>query len=175
MMMKKEPESLSQVERLARQLPREIQPVIDFWPEIEAQIDIPPQDQVAGALRVWPRAAAAIALIAVSSLTTIVLVRETDNPVSATAEVGSQTAIIGAGLRAPDLLAMSALSDEVRDIVITNLDIVRAARADIEQALHEDPNNTGLYNCWLRVYEQEMDLLNETIWTTNRLEERVTT
>ena len=174
-MMKKEPKSLSQVEQLARELPREIQPVIDFWPEIEAQIDIPPQDQAAGALRAWPRAAAAIALIAVSSLTTIVLVSETDKPVSATAAVRGQTAIIGAGLRAPDLLAMSALSDEVRDIVITNLDIVRAARADIEQALHEDPNNTELYSSWLRVYEQELDLLNEAIWTTNRLAERVTT
>jgi hypothetical protein len=173
-MMKKKHETSSHVERLARELPRDIQPVIDFWPEIEARIDIPPEEQTAGTVRSWPQAAAAaIVLITVSSLTTLILVNETDTPSPVIAELNSQPAIIGAGLRAPELLAFSALSDEVRDIVITNLDIVRTARADIEQALRKDPNNTWLHNSWLRVYEQEMDLLNEATWTTNALAERV--
>lgn len=172
--MKKEQKTLSDIELLARQLPRDVQPVIDFWPEIEARIDIPPEEPTSGMLRAWPwAAAAAIILIVASSLTTLVLVDETNAP--AIADLGGQPVVIGAGLRAPELLAMSALSDEVRDVVIANLDIVRAARADIEQALQKDPHNGWLNNSWLRVYEQEMDLLNEATWTTNALAERVKT
>ena len=175
-MKKKEPKTLSHVEQLARELPRDIQPVIDFWPEIDAEIDILPEEQNSGTLRAWPRAvAAAIVLITVSSLTTLFLVSGTDTPVPATAELRKQPVVIGAGLRAPELMAISALSDEIRDVVIMNLDIVRSERAGIEQALQKDPHNTGLNNSWLRVYEQEMDLLNEATWTRNGLAERVKT
>lgn len=175
-MMKKKPETLGYIEQLARELPRDIQPVIDFWPEIGARIDVPPEEQSAAAVRAWPRSvAAAVVLITASSLTTLILVRETDAPVPATAQLSVQSAVIGAGLRAAELLAIRALSDDVRDVIITNLDIVRSARADIEQALQKDPNNTWLHNSWLRAYEQEMDLLNEATWTTNALAERVKT
>ena len=172
--MKKKQKTLSDVEQLARELPRDIEPVIDFWPEIEARIDTPPQEQATGTVRAWSlAAAAAIVLITASSLTTIVLVRGPDTPVPAIAEISSQPVVIVAGLRAPELLAIRALSDEVRDVVITNLDIVRSARAGIEEALRKDPHNTWLNSSWLRVYEQEMDLLNEATWTTDDLAERV--
>lgn len=174
--MKKKRENLSDVERLARELTRDVQPVIDFWPEIEARIDTPPEEQANGTFRTWSwAAAAAIVLITATSFTTIVLMRGIDTPVPAIAEIQNQPALAGGGLRAPELMAMSALSDEVRDVVIINLDIVRSARADIEQALRKDPHNTWLNNSWLRVYEQEMDLLNEATWTTNALAERVKT
>jgi hypothetical protein len=161
------------VERLAGELPRDIQPVIDFWPEIEAGIDTPPQEQAISPVRNWWVAAAAILIITSSSLTTFVLVDGTDRVVVPTSESRNQPVITGAGLRTPELLAFSALSDEVRDVVITNLDIVRSARADIEHALQKDPHNAGLNSSWLRVYEQELDLLNEATWTNNDLAERV--
>ena len=119
--------------------------------------------------------AVAVVLVMVSSLTTMMWLRGTATPGPASVKESDRYVTIGAGLRAPELLAISELSDEDRDIVIINLDIVRAARADIEQALKKDPNNTGLHNAWLRVYEQELDLLNEAIWTTNGLAERVKT
>lgn len=173
-MKKKGKEIPSQLHRLAQQLPRDIQPASDLWPEIEARLDAPSAEPNTATNHFWSRAAvAAIVLVAISSLMTLILVRETNGPVPASAGLGPEPAVIAVGLRAPELLAISALSDDVRDVVINNLDIVRSARADIEQALHNDPNNTWLHHSWLRAYEQEMDLLNEATWTTNSLAERL--
>jgi hypothetical protein len=175
-MKKKAKEMPGQLHRLAQQLPRDIQPATDLWPQIEARLDAPSAEPNVATKRsgLWA-AAAALVLVATSSLTTLILVRETGGPAPATAGLGPEPAVIGVGLRAPELLAISALSDEVRDVVITNLDIVRSARADIEQALQKDPNNIWLHHSWLRAYEQEMDLLNEAAWTTNSLAERLKT
>ena len=161
------------VEQLATKLPRDIQPVNDIWPEIEVRIDTPPQDQAISRVRTGWWAAAAVLLVTTSSLTTYILVDGAGRVAAPTSENRTQPFITGAGLRTPELLAFSALSDEVRDVVITNLDIVRSARAGIEHALQKDPHNIGLNSSWLRVYEQELDLLNEATWTTNDLAERV--
>ena len=175
-MTEKEQNISSNVERLARELPHDIQPSTDLWPGIEARLETPCIDQSSASNRRWPQAmAVASVLVMVSSLTTMMWLRGTATPDPASVKESDRSVTIGAGLRAPELLAISELSDEDRDIVIINLDIVRAARADIEQALKKDPNNTGLHNAWLRVYEQELDLLNEAIWTTNGLAERVKT
>ena len=163
------------VERLARELPRDIPPATDLWPEIEARLDtaatVEPNER-----RIWPQASvAAILLVATSSLMTSLLLRD---PVTGVEPIEPRLAMPAStveGLRSPELLAISALSEKDRDILITNLDIVRATRVHIEHMLAKDPTNTSLHNFWLRVYEQELELLNEATWTTNGLAERVKT
>ena len=170
----KEFKASDSIDRLARELPQKIQPSTDLWPAIEAQLESPSMAGSTGTQSRWLQAAAvAVVLVVASSLATTVFLRGKETQESALAGRISKPMATDPGLQAPDLLAVSGLSDEDRDIVIANLDLVRAARASIEQALQKDPNNTGLHNSWLRVYEQELDLLNDVAWTTNRLAERV--
>lgn len=166
----------SSIDRLARELPQEIQPSTDLWPAIEARLDTSEMADADAAHIRWPQAAGlAVVLIMASSLATTILLRGDDPVTSVTTESVGMPIATDLGLRAPELLAVSGLSDDDRDTVMTSLDILRAARAGIERALRNDPNNTGLHISWLRVYEQELDLLNDAAWTTNGLAERVKT
>lgn len=173
----KECNGFRNIERSARQLPQEIQPSRDLWPAIEARLETTalPADSVERARR-WPQAAAAaIVVVIASSLATTLYFRSNDTPETPVAERSVMPVMTGPGVGAPDLLAVSGLSDDDRDIVISNLDIVRAARISIEKALLQDPYNTALNSSWLRVYEQELDLLNDAVWATSGLDQRVKT
>lgn len=175
-MIRNDKDRMVTVERLAHDLPRDIQPSTDLWPGIEARLESQSTTESAETFRWWPRAAAAaVILVTASSLATMMWLGNTVAPGPAVVVGTERPLSAGDGLRSPELLAISALSESDRDILMTNLDIVRDARASIERTMETDPFNTSLHNAWLRVYEQELDLLNVATWTTNGLAERVKT
>jgi len=77
-----------------------------------------------------------------------------------------QEAALAAGLDAPEMLAVNLLSAQVRSEVISSLVIVRMARAGIEEALQQQPNNVQLYELLQFTYEQEADLLDNATRVT---------
>ena len=163
----------------AASLPRGCQPARDLWPSIAARIEARNVVQGAfggaGRLR-WPQrwalAAAAAALVAVTSLVTGVLVaRRTPSPSPSAAAAGATTASArltqGVGTyetaRAQLLAALAArhgsLSPATLSVVQDNLAIIDAAVREMEQALARDPGNRELPALLVSAYQQEIDLL----------------
>jgi hypothetical protein len=169
------------VMRAARALPDEIRPPRDAWPAIAARIgaeDAAP----AGRWRLAGAIAAAVALVAISSLVTIWL---TDEPAPVVVHQGSPNgglattarslpleASFGAGFtlgpryeRARQELTrdlesqLAALPEDTRALVNRNLAQIRAALAEINEELSEDPNNVLLQQLLLAAYQDELAVL----------------
>jgi hypothetical protein len=152
-------------------LPRELQPPRDLWPDIESRLE-PRRRRGTWA---W-QAAAAIALVAVSSLITASLVRRADTPVARASAPVSQAAVMPAAFG--PLHSLNAEYDEARGQLATdleqrlagmppsarqkleaNLAEMHRAAAEINAALARQPGDPLLEELLLNTYQDELGVL----------------
>ncbi len=153
--------------REIRKLDAEIQPTRDLWPSIERNISETPQRKKTEFGSNWmPYAVAASLVIAISSL---VLSNVDRNQPSSLLMPASYTIdSVSAGylkVRNPLVeqfadtnknLAPDTLSDLYR-----NIEIIEAARRDIEAQVRQNPENTRLVEMLMRLHQQELELLKQ--------------
>ncbi len=170
----KQSEKERQVMRDAKRLPKEIQPEHDLWPAICSAIAGTRQpkahDRAQSRVVAW-RMAAAVALIAFSSLTTLWVSRGAV-PQHKPIEIAEQhNARVGrydvfessyTGARAQLLHEfnenLAKLSPETRAAVEKNLAEIIQAVDEINAALAKDPSNTLLQRLLLAAYESELEV-----------------
>ena len=167
------------LEQLTRELPREIQPPRDLWPDIYDQITAQPS----GYARRWlPLALAASLLVAMSSTVTMwvmspgngsqdfIAFARQDPTVMTTRYAGAVEAEF-----APALIALRAqlpyrleqLAPETRDNVLQNLSEIDTATQEIRGAIGRDPNAMYLVDMLVALYAREIDILRQLNQTTN--------
>lgn len=152
----------------AARLPREVRPARDLWPGIEAGIR-----EVQDSPRAMPwtmRLAAAVALMAVSSLSTWGLMRggnELTQEQLASVSFGAHTVLGPEFVQARDDLAvrvaasLDRLSPETRTVVQGNLAEIRRSIAAINEALRDEPSNASLQQLLYSTYQQELSVMRE--------------
>jgi hypothetical protein len=164
--------------RLAATLPTEVSPDRDLWPAIERAISAPAERATTIWNTPWAQAAALVLLVAGSSGITYVAVRD-DAPVSSvvidstnifatvSGDFGRKYTLGNEYLDAHSELQneldekLQFLSPEARDDVINNLDTIRAAIKDINQALAAEPDNILLQELLLSAYHGEISLMKK--------------
>ncbi len=158
------------MDRAAR-LPREVRPARDLWPGIEAGIR---QTQAAsagsGARPLLLRVAAAVALMAVSSLVTWTVMRGQAVPTAPTMAAASfgDRHVLGPefiqarnDLAARVALSLDRLSPETRTVVEGNLTEIRRSIAAINEALAQEPSSASLQQLLYSTYQQELTVMRE--------------
>jgi len=167
-------------EREASRLPLDITPQRDLWPDIAARISSEQSAPMRRTWRVGGALAAAVALVALSSLTTLWLAQrgsdaEFSQVVPPTMEAGAEPrAAFGPDhelgpryRRARNELTMDldarlqALPPATRKVVEHNLQQIRGAVTEINQALAEDPGNALLQQLLMATYQDELAVLTE--------------
>lgn len=161
----------------ARELPRTAMPQRDLWPAIEEAI----REPVAAPQRspwntVWAQAAAVVLLVAASSGITyyvthddgyrgpqVVSVDSVFEQVSgdfgASYSLGSEYLEARSQLEGSLEEKLAALTPVARADVIENLNTIRRAINDINEALSEQPDNVLLQKLLLSTYHEEMNLM----------------
>ncbi|MGH8495203.1 MAG: hypothetical protein ACREVN_03650, partial [Gammaproteobacteria bacterium] len=183
----------------AAALPAGIEPDRDLWPAIEARIASMPasgEKRERSVLRGWPtQLAAALALMAVASLVTFMMVDSADRAPApaerapdmlALSDIWAEPARFGvryalgqdyldarAALTATLQQRLGAMPPETRRVVIANLIEIRRALDAINVALVEDPDNALLQRMLLRTYQDEMFVLANLNSTTVPIGERI--
>ena len=152
-------------------LPRELQPARDLWPDIESRLE-PRRRRGTWA---W-QAAAAIALVAVSSLVTANLVRRANPPVARASAPVSQATVMPAafgpsyslsaeydkarGQLATDLeQRLAGMPPSARQKLEANLAEMHRAVAEINAALARQPGDPLLEELLLNTYQDELGVL----------------
>ncbi len=164
--------------RLAATLPTQVSPDRDLWPAIEQAINTPAVRTNTIWNTPWAQAAAVVLLVAGSSGITYVAVRD-DGPISPvvidTANVfetvsggfGRRYTLGNEYLDAHSELQnkldekLQFLSPEAREVVTKNLQTIRAAIKDINQALAAEPDNMLLQELLLSAYHGEISLMRK--------------
>jgi len=190
-----------QLMALVARMPRSVTPARDLWPAIEEailQADRDPvsrpqrsvQRSVMGWNTVWAQAAAVLLLVGGSSGITwyatksdglsmppqVVSIDKIFEPVSG--EFGANYSLGPEYLDARDQLEGSLLSKidslprETRDDVVKNLNTIRLAIRDINQALAEEPDNQLLQKLLLSTYHEEMNLMKKVDGLANSVMRR---
>lgn len=169
------------LEQLTRDLPRDIQPTRDLWPDIRHQITR--ESAARGRPRGWlPLALAASVLIAVSSTVTLWLVMPMSEPAwEAAGIVWQDPAILATRYAgaveaefAPARVALHAqlprrldqLSPKAKDNVLNNLREIDTATQEIRGAIGRDPDAIYLVEMLVALYAREIDLLRQLNQTT---------
>ncbi len=172
----KQSEREQRVMQEAKRLPKEIQPENDLWPVIRSALvgtrQLGTHDRAQSRVVAW-RMAAAVALIAFSSLMTLW--------VSRTVPVGPETPVVVipeipdklfgrynvlessyTGARAQLLHDfkenLAKLSPETRETVKKNLAEIMQAVDEINEALAKDPSNTLLQRLLLAAFSSELEV-----------------
>ena len=172
-------------EREAARLPRDIKPQRDLWPDIAARIDSRQPISAGRRWRVGGALAAAVALVALSSVTTLWMSQRgteaefsqvVPSPDSNRSDI--QTADVQAAF-GPDhelgpryRLARNALTTDLdarlqalppgtRKVVEQNSQQIRGAVTEINQALADDPGNALLQQLLMATYQDELAVLTE--------------
>jgi hypothetical protein len=152
-------------------LPRELRPARDLWPDIESRLE-PRARRGAWA---W-QAAAAIALVAVSSLITANLVRRADTPAARASAPDPQAQVMKAAFGpsyslnaeydaarrqlAADLeRRLAVLPPSARQKLEANLAEMHRAAAEINAALARQPGDPLLEELLLNTYQDELGVL----------------
>ena len=153
------------VHRVA-QLPASIQPERDLRPQVWARAD-------RKTLWTWryPLAAAAIALIAISSVVTLLLTRGDEGPVIREAATQTQTVDLVSlereySTEVEDLQRMlrvnrESLSPETVRILEENLRIIDSAIQEARTALERDPGSNMLGELLRSAYQRKLELLKQ--------------
>ncbi len=153
--------------REIRKLDAEIQPTRDLWPSIERNISQTPQRRKTEFGNNWmPYAVAASLVIAISSLMLSTVDR--NQPSSLLMPASYTIDSVSAGylkVRNP-LVEQFAdtnkhLAPETLDDLYRNIEIIEAARRDIELQVRQNPENTRLVEMLMRLHRQEIDLLKQ--------------
>jgi hypothetical protein len=164
------PESNPRVDVLLQSLPCEVEPGRDLWPDIESRLDArSTRRRPAWALQ----AAAAIVLVAASSLVTAVLVRHDD---ASTAGVAGRTTAVPAVFGQPRILdagyeaarrqlaadieqRLAGMPDSARLKLEANLAEMHRAAQEINAALARQPGDPLLEELLLNTYQDELGVL----------------
>ena len=164
--------------RLAATLPTQVSPDRDLWPAIEQAINTPAMRTNTIWNTPWAQAAAVVLLVAGSSGITYVAVRD-DGPVSpvvidtanvfetVSGDFGRRYTLGNEYLDAHSELQnkldekLQFLSPEAREAVTKNLQTIRAAIKDINQALAAEPDNMLLQELLLSAYHGEISLMRK--------------
>lgn len=162
----------------ARELPRDIPPERDLWPTIDAAINAPAAPVFSSWNRYLAQAAAVIILVGGSSGLTYLAVdggKESVSPVgqgelplnARAASFGDQYAL------GPDFLdarsdmegrlerELERLSPVARAEVETNMQTIRTAIDEINDALASEPDNVLLQELLLSSYQEELSLMRK--------------
>ena len=152
-------------------LPRELRPARDLWPDIETRLE--PR----GRRGTWAwQAAAAIVLVAVSSLITATLVRRADTPVARASAPVPQAQVTKAAFGpshslnaeydtarrqlATDLeQRLAGMPPSARQKLEANLAEMHRAAAEINAALARQPGDPLLEELLLNTYQDELGVL----------------
>ena len=175
----------------AAQLPKDVAPSRDLWPEIAAQLRDTARESRQHGFR-WPLALAAGFLVAsVSALLTWSLLRTPESAVQPQV-AGTQAPIAevvpvsygpNSGLSTKELLArdellaqfrekFATLKPETRDAIVKNLAIMQAAADEIDAALARDPASGMLKGMLVGTYKQELQLYSTVVTTRDGLTRR---
>ncbi len=164
--------------RLAATLPTQVSPDRDLWPAIEQAINTPAMRTNTIWNTLWAQAAAVVLLVAGSSGITYIAVRD-DGPVSpvvidtanvfetVSGDFGRRYTLGNEYLDAHSELQnkldekLQFLSPEAREAVTKNLQTIRAAIKDINQALAAEPDNMLLQELLLSAYHGEISLMRK--------------
>jgi hypothetical protein len=167
------PESNPRVDALLRSLPREVEPGRDLWPAIESRLDArSTRRRPAWALQ----AAAAVVLVASSSLVTAVLVRHEGassmglaartTAVPVVPAVYGRARMLDAGYEAArrQLAAdieqrLAGMPDSARLKLEANLAEMHRAAQEINAALARQPGDPLLEELLLNTYQDELGVL----------------
>jgi len=158
------------LDRAAQQLATEISPERDLWPGI-AEAMAPPQRS-----RWTPmlaQAAAIVLLVGASSAVTYIATKDGSGPVVSVApELIFEQAAFGSNyhlgpgfqdarnsLRAELDVELARLSDEAREDIRANLNLIHMVIVEINKALEQEPDNVLLQQKLLRAYREELTLL----------------
>ena len=158
------------LDRTARQLATEISPERDLWPGIVEAITTPKRSRWTPMLA---QAAAVVLLVGMSSAVTYIVTKDSSGPVVSVAPelVFEQAAFggnyhLGPGFQdarnslRDDLdIELARLSDESREDVQANLDLIHQVIVDINKALEQEPDNVLLQQKLLQAYREELTLL----------------
>lgn len=188
----------ARIDRQLRELPREIEPGRDLWRDIAARIDergdpVPVREPRRSAW-LW-QAAAAVALVAASSLLTATLLDRDrpagqavtsaapSNPVATSPDaVGMPAAFGPAGTLDPEYLAarkqltqmleqrIATLPPSARARLEFNLGEMRRAADEINAALAAQPGDPLLEELLLKTYQDELAVLSNVSQLTGSLE-----
>ncbi len=169
---------------MAARLPTGVSPEHDLWPGIEQAITRPARPARTAWNSVWAQAAAVVLLVAGSSGITYVAVKDgsqyrgpevldPDNvfeavlfePVSG--DFGQRYTLGNEYLAARDQLEggledkLDSMSTQTRDDVVKNLNTIRVAIKDINEALVKEPDNILLQELLLSTYHEEISLMTK--------------
>jgi hypothetical protein len=167
------PGSNGRFEALLQSLPREVEPGRDLWPGIASRLE--PRSTRRRHAWTW-RIAAAVALVAASSLITASLVRHDSwitarlaSPTTAAPVVPAafgQARGLGVGYEmarrqlAADLRQrLAGMPPSARQKLVANLAVMRRAADDINAALARQPGDPLLEELLLNTYQDELGVL----------------
>lgn len=150
----------------ARRAPAQIPPPPAVWAAIERRMT---RDSRPATRSPWLLAAAAVLLVALSSLATVLVVRDRDSRLatrdSAAAALDPRLAALEADYQraAAELVRAlereAALSPEVREALARHLAVVDAAIAEARASVLEHPADAETGGMLLAAYRQKLDLL----------------
>ena len=161
---------------LAGTLPAGVSPDRDLWPGIEQAIAHPAPRERTPWNSTWAQAAAVVLLVAGSSGVTYFAVKDdgqqapeviyADNVFeSVSGDFGQQYTLGNEYLDAHRQMQsglekkLNSLSPDTRDAVVNNLNTIRAAIKELNNALAVEPDNTLLQELLLSTYHDEMALM----------------
>jgi len=164
-------ESDPRVDTMLQSLRRSVEPERDLWPAIEARLESLPTRRRSA----WPsQVAAAVVLVAASSLITASLLRRENAPTArVTAPAGpvvqaafGQSSGLGAGyeLARQELAAdleqrMSSMPESARQKLAANLAEMHRAADEINAALARQPGDPLLEELLLNTYQDELGVI----------------
>ncbi len=164
-------ESDPRVDTMLQSLRRSVEPERDLWPAIDARLESRPARRRSA----WPlQVAAAVVLVAASSLITASLLRRENSPTARVAAPAGpvvqaafgQSSGLGAGyeLARQELAAdleqrMSSMPESARQKLVANLAEMHRAADEINAALARQPGDPLLEELLLNTYQDELGVI----------------